>query len=187
MVTASALTAAGLALVGAFGGVLDSRPAPPTSGRERGSVRAALETEPASCAVTYRLRTDDGHRFTGALLIRNTGPNPVTGATLGFTMSGDQMVTGEGTGWSQDGSTVRVQAGSLAPGAVRELRFRGTYRAANPLPARFSLGQTACEPTVEGAAATGQVTAGQPAATPAGPPDAASADSGGHGKKPKNK
>jgi hypothetical protein len=99
------------------------------------------------------VNADDGQRFAGALTVRNTGTSPIPEATLGFTVPGDQVVTGDGSAWTQDGRTVRIRAGSLPPGAIRVLPFRGTYHGANPLPARFSLGETACESIVVGAAA----------------------------------
>jgi hypothetical protein len=132
--------------------VLDASPAVRTHARVAEPVRAALDAEPTTCQVTYQVRTDDGQRFAGALTVRNTGVNPIPESTLGFTVPGDQVVTGEGARWAQDGNAIRVRAGSLPPGAVQVLPFRGTYHGSNPLPARFSLGATACEPVVVGAA-----------------------------------
>jgi len=122
------------------------------------------------------VQTDDGQRFAGALTVRNTGARAIPESTLGFTVPGDQVVTGDGAQWAQDGNTIRVRAGSLPPGAVQVLPFRGTYHGTNPLPARFSLGATACDPVVVGAA-------GPPpdAAVPAAPPAPAQTE----GKKPR--
>src|SRR5207248_3378606 len=123
----------------------------PAHASTREPVRTALDADTASCQVTYQVKQDDGQRFAGALTVRNTGAVVIPESTLGFTVAGDQVVTGDG--WTRDGNAIRVPAGSLAPGATRVLPFLGGYHGTNPLPARFSLGETACEPVVVGAAA----------------------------------
>jgi eukaryotic-like serine/threonine-protein kinase len=164
LAAAGALTAAAVAVVAMFSGVFDAGPDDRTHPRIGEPIRAALDTEPASCQVTYQVKTDDGQRFAGALTVRNTGIRAIPESTLGFTVSGDQVVTGDGAEWAREGNTVHVRAGSLSPGAVQVLPFRGTYHGSNPLPARFSLGDTSCEPVVVGAAAA--ATGGAPPAVP---------------------
>jgi serine/threonine-protein kinase len=136
LISAGALTVVGLTLVTMLSGALDAGSGGRPNAGAREPVRAALDTEPASCQVTYQVNADDGQRFAGALTVRNTGTSPIPEATLGFTVPGDQVVTGDGSAWTQDGRTVRIRAGSLPPGAVR-----------------VSFGETACESIVVGAAA----------------------------------
>jgi hypothetical protein len=148
---AGILAVAGVALVTLFAGVFDDRSGAGAHASAREPVRTALDADSASCQVTYQVKQDDGQRFAGVLTVRNTGTAAIPESTLGFTVDSDQVLTGDG--WTRDGNTIRVPAGSLAPGATRVLPFSGTYHGTNPLPARFSLGETACEPIVVGAAA----------------------------------
>jgi serine/threonine-protein kinase len=116
----------------------------------RAEVRAATIPVPPPCQVTYRLLSDDGHRFTGDLTVLNTGAQPIADQSLTFTVPGDQRVTGRTSGWTQSGAAVRVDPGTLAPGARQVLPFQGTYTASNALPGSFSLGGLTCDPVVMG-------------------------------------
>jgi serine/threonine-protein kinase len=116
-------------------------------------VTAALAANPTGCQVTYRLRSDNGHAFSGDLTVRNTGANPIPGQTLIFTLPGNQQVTGGGA-WHQDGTAVRVATPALDPGAEQVLPFQGTYAGTNALPSAFSLGDTSCEPVMIGLTGT---------------------------------
>ncbi|OLB80023.1 MAG: hypothetical protein AUI14_08435 [Actinobacteria bacterium 13_2_20CM_2_71_6] len=134
--------------------------------------RAVLDAVPASCSVIYRVRSDDGRAFAGDLTVRNTGSDAIPDSTLIFTISGDQLVSGSGAPWTQDGTAVRVRAGPLAPGAQVVLPFQGTYHGTNALPGRFSLGDTECDPTLVGVSGAGALP------TPTGGPVAGGAPAG---------
>jgi serine/threonine-protein kinase len=154
LVTAGALALAGVVALAVLSGAANQ----PTVADFRQPDPAALVAEPA-CQVTYQLRSDDGQAFAGDLTLRNTGTRPLPGTTLVFLVHGDQQVTG--TGWTQDGTAVRVRAASLAPGAQQVLPFQGTYHGSNPMPAQFSLGETWCDPIIVGVvAAPGTPTGG---------------------------
>ena len=135
----------------------------------RAEMRAAVAPEPSRCQVIYRLISDDGHAFTGDLTVSNTGQQPITDGSVTFTVPGDQQVTGTTPGWTQNGAAVRVDPGTLAPGAVQVLPFEGTYTGTNALPASFSLSGLECHPVIVGVtgspAVPGDPTAqaGQPA------------------------
>jgi eukaryotic-like serine/threonine-protein kinase len=146
LATAGALAVAGAVMLAVLSGATNQT----TVADFRQPDRAALVAEPA-CQVTYQLRSDNGQAFAGDLTLRNTGTQPLPGTTLVFAVHADQRVTG--TGLTQDGTTVRVQATSLAPGAEQVLAFQGTYQGSNPMPAQFSLGDTRCEPIIVGVVA----------------------------------
>jgi serine/threonine-protein kinase len=131
-------------------------------------VWAGFSAAPA-CQITYQLHSDDGKAFTGDLTVRNTGDRSTPAATVAFTVHGGQQLTGTGAAWTQNGTSVRVRAASLAPGAQQVLPFHGTYLGNNPMPGAFALGGLTCEPLTIGLTAPPDPPA--PAVRPAAPED----------------
>src|SRR5207248_5601024 len=85
VLAAGVLAVAGLALITAVTGTPGTHSAPSAAWRSGSPVGAALNTEPVSCQVTYRVTTDDGQRFAGGLTVRNTGSAPIPPSTVGLT------------------------------------------------------------------------------------------------------
>ena len=112
-----------------------SRPAGPVSARP-------APTAPLTCDVLYRLQSDDGHVFAGALTVRNTGTRPLPASTLTFSFTGSQHIAGRS--FAQSGATVTVPTHTLAPGAIGDFVFTGQYDGLNAMPTGFMLGGTVC-------------------------------------------
>ena len=156
-----------------------------------------------SCAVTYRVGTDDGANFAGTLTLDGWRAAPQGGWTVSFELPADQTFTAAAPATStQSGSriVVRVPRPDAATGGVAgtesvSVSFSGTYRGANPMPSVFTAGGDRCTPVLIGpsvastgpstsdggtgtqvAARTGSGPGGGPAAGPGGGPAA------GHGK-----
>jgi eukaryotic-like serine/threonine-protein kinase len=127
-------------------------PAPPAS-----PAAASL-----ACQVVYRLHTDDGHRFTGALTVQNTSTVAAPASALTFALSGGQRIAG--LPFTQNGMTVTVPMGILRPGDTGSFPFAGSYQGINPMPTSFALGRTACQASTVGATVVTSTQAAVPAA-----------------------
>jgi tRNA A-37 threonylcarbamoyl transferase component Bud32 len=116
-----------------------------TSTRPTGRVAASARATPAApltCNVLYRLQSDDGHVFAGALTVRNTGTRPLPASTLTFSFTGSQHIAGRS--FAQSGTTVTVPTYTLAPGTTGDFVFTGQYDGLNAMPTGFMLGSTMC-------------------------------------------
>jgi hypothetical protein len=140
------LTTAACALLGlvAFGATAAFSPRPSRSdlAAPRGPA-AGSPAHPLTCRVEYRLRSDDGRRFTGAVTVRNTGAKAVPASTLTFAFTGGQRIAGRS--FTQRGTAVSVPTDALAPGAAGGFAFTGSYRGTNAMPTGFALGPTSCQ------------------------------------------
>ncbi|HEY6795858.1 MAG TPA: protein kinase, partial [Kineosporiaceae bacterium] len=153
-----------------------SRPAPALAG-DRRPATSAESTAPAAgspCGVVYLLHTDDGHRFSGVLTVRNTGPHAVSPATLTFAFPAGQKVTGASL--RQDGAEVSIFIGTLPPGGAGRFTFSGRYDGLNAMPAAFRLDRTPCTAQAVGVVSppvrpdTARTSAPNPRANPATSP-----------------
>ena len=102
---------------------------------------------PVSCQVRYQIRQATGRRFTAAITVTNTGPEPLSDWRLGFTLPGDQrLASGSAGGWRQSGREVTgVPAAPLGPGASTELTLVGTNRGLdNQPPTAFDVNGYPC-------------------------------------------
>ncbi|MCP2329021.1 serine/threonine-protein kinase [Hamadaea flava] len=115
---------------------------------------------PPACQVTYQVLGDTGERFTAAVTVTNTGPDPVRDWRLTFQLPGRQQVDEAlAQWWEQDGTTVssRVQTQALAAGGTAKLSVTGRYTGGNQLPVAFTLRDAdavaSCVPTVLGVVA----------------------------------
>ncbi len=118
-------------------------------------VSTGLVTVPAgpahaatACGVEYRKTWDNGAAFGAAITIRNLGDR-LSGWSLTYTWAGGQRVTnGWSATWTQSGAEVTARNaswnGDLADGGSVSIGFNGSYAAANPDPADFSINGTAC-------------------------------------------
>ncbi|HEY2674454.1 MAG TPA: serine/threonine-protein kinase [Rugosimonospora sp.] len=168
-------------------------------------VAAATGAEASSCAVTYRVGSDNGATFTGTLTLRTPQSPPPGGWTLSFDLPADQTFQVAAPAASiQNGEHVLVRVAS--PGASGGdgsvvVPFTGSYRGTNPLPAAFVASGHSCTPLLLGpdgvpsAAAVPSTPDGQAAAgydgdrqqSNPGPPGQKPAPPGhepGHGGKP---
>ncbi|GIH17856.1 serine/threonine-protein kinase [Rugosimonospora africana] len=107
-----------------------------------------------TCAVTYRVGTDDGASFTGTLTLRvPQSPPPAGGWTLSFDLPATQTFQATAPAAStQDGDHVVVRvanAGATGAGPV-VVPFTGSYQGTNPLPATFVASGHTCTPLLLG-------------------------------------
>ena len=96
-----------------------------------------------SCEATYRVTDQWGDGFNGAVTVRNSGDQAITGWTVTFTFPGNQRVTNGWAGvWSQTGAAVTVRNadwnGALAPAASTTAGFNGSYSGTNTAPATLT-------------------------------------------------
>ncbi|WP_306215935.1 endo-1,4-beta-xylanase [Actinoplanes sp. RD1] len=107
------------------------------------------EPAPAGCRVSYSVASQWNSGFTAAITITNTGSTAWSGWDLGFSFAAGQTVS---QAWNatatQTGTTVALRNASynatVAPGGSVSLGFNGTHTGANPAPAAFTVGGTAC-------------------------------------------
>jgi Cellulose binding domain len=102
----------------------------------------------AACEVAYSV-DDWGGGFTGTATVTNTGPDALTGWTLGFTWPGTQQITnGWSATWTQTGTRVTAAGPAwnptLQPGAATTIGFNATYTGTNTPPAAFTLNGSTC-------------------------------------------
>jgi hypothetical protein len=110
----------------------------------------------SSCAVTYDVTGGWGSGFVASMSVVNTGPNPITGWTLAFTLPASTESISDST-WNATFATngqnviVTPTAGNatLAPGGANSASFGfvGNQTGANPPPAAFTLNGTVCTST----------------------------------------
>ena len=110
----------------------------------------------STCAVTYDLGGGWGSGFVANISVTNTGPNPITGWTLAFTLPADTE-TVSGSTWNAtfatDGQHVVVTPVSwnaeLAANGGNSVSFGfvGNQTGANPAPTSFTLNGTVCATT----------------------------------------
>lgn len=133
---------------------------------------------PLACTATYWVRTDNGSRFTGELMLANSGQTAINGEwSLTFAFAGGQRVerlggqrapktmaatatataTPRPASWTQDGATVTVRPWLADPKAVNldpqhqvSLPFEGSYKGSNSMPGGFSVNGTACQAVLLG-------------------------------------
>ncbi|MEV4134909.1 cellulase family glycosylhydrolase [Dactylosporangium sp. NPDC049742] len=112
-------------------------------------VLPAVNASAASgCRVAYTVNQWPGG-FTGNITITNLG-DAVNGWTLGFAFpdAGQKVGQGWSATFSQSGTAVTARSldynGSLATGASTSIGFNGTWTAANPTPATFTLNGVTC-------------------------------------------
>jgi serine/threonine-protein kinase len=132
------------------------------------------------CEVRYHVEGVAAGRFRTTIAVRNAGEVDVRPWRLEFSFPGQQRVVRSWRGdWRQDGRTVRVTGGALAPGATVTAGFEGAYRGANPFPVEFRLNDVACQPVLVAA------DQGERVAAPPPPPGKGSGKPGkkGEGKK----
>jgi glucuronoarabinoxylan endo-1,4-beta-xylanase len=87
--------------------------------------------------------------FTAAIHLVNTGPAPVDGWSLAFTLPAGQSITG---GWNATYSPASGQVtatnlsynGTLAPGAATDIGFQATHTGNTAKPAAFTLNGAPC-------------------------------------------
>ncbi|NUR00655.1 MAG: cellulose-binding protein [Streptomyces sp.] len=106
------------------------------------------DTSTGACKVTYTAG-DWGSGLTATIGVTNTGTDPVSDWTLGFTWPGNQQITnGWSAAWTQTGS--QVTAAGLAwnrviqPGATLTVGFNASYTGADPPPTAFTLNGQSC-------------------------------------------
>jgi hypothetical protein len=110
----------------------------------------------STCAVTYDIGGGWGSGFVANINVTNTGPNPITGWTVGFTFPADtESVSGStwNATFASDGQHVTVTPVSwnanLAANGGNSVSFGfiGNQTGANPPPASFTLNGTVCTTT----------------------------------------
>ncbi|WP_245665773.1 cellulose binding domain-containing protein [Actinoplanes subtropicus] len=110
----------------------------------------------STCAVTYDLSAGWGSGFVASISVTNTGPDPITGWTLAFTLPATtESVSGStwNATFATDGQHVTVtpagyNATLAANGAnTASFGFVGNQTGANPPPASFTLNGTVCTTT----------------------------------------
>jgi serine/threonine-protein kinase len=121
---------------------------------------AAPAVAAPSCAVTYRVGTDDGAIFSGTLTLDDWRAAPRDGWTVSFDLPADQTFVADAPATStQSGSRVTVRlpqpdpAGGMPGSAAVTVSFTGTYRSANPMPSAFMAGNNRCTPVLIGPSA----------------------------------
>lgn len=110
----------------------------------------------STCAVTYDLASGWGSGFVASISVTNTGPDPIIGWTLAFTLPADTESV-SGSTWNATfataGPNVIVTPASYnttlaAHGAnTASFGFVGNQTGANPSPASFTLNGTVCTTT----------------------------------------
>jgi serine/threonine-protein kinase len=100
------------------------------------------------CQVAYDVTEQTATGFGARLAVTNGGERALNGWKLRFSFSGDQRVlAGDGYLVAQNGRQVVIRpvgAASLQPDATVRLLVQGSYRAANPAPADFTLDGRSC-------------------------------------------
>jgi eukaryotic-like serine/threonine-protein kinase len=119
---------------------LGSRSDPPTA---QAMAKPQATAAPLQCTVRYAIRSALNGRFSTAVTILNTGTVPAANWQLSFTLPDGQKLV-RGTGWRQDGQSLRVNGSGLAAGASTSSGFDATYRGASTLPSQFRLNETVC-------------------------------------------
>ena len=145
----------------------------------------AAQPVPA-CDVTYRLASDDGHRFVADITASHHIDALPAGWQLTVRLPGAQPVTIDPRdGWARDGDTVTsaAQAG-LSRGAAAQFRLAGEHGEAIPIPSVFMVGQDRCEATLLGGSprAIASNPAPPPAARAPAAPKPPKKNKGGPGK-----
>jgi glucose/arabinose dehydrogenase len=105
-------------------------------------------TPPAACRVAYDTQVW-GTGFRATVKVTNTGTEPVSGWTVGWTFAGPQRI---GSSWNasvtQSGAATSARNtawnGTIAPGATVEFGFIGTPGGPQPAPAAFTLNGNTC-------------------------------------------
>jgi hypothetical protein len=154
----------------------------------------AAQPVPA-CDVTYRLASDDGHRFVADITASHHTDALPAGWQLTIRLPVAQPVTIDAhDGWARDGDTVTSTAqAALDRGAAAQFRLVGEHGTAIPIPSVFMVGEDRCDATLLGASAQPPAAKqGSDGATPkpapgGAAPKPAKADhsgpgKGGHGK-----
>jgi serine/threonine protein kinase len=123
-----------------------------------------------TCEVRYQSRGDSNGSFTADLALTNIGAQSVSPWVLSFTLPGDQtLVSASGAGWSQSGRTVTLHDDGLdarlAPHAAKTVTLTGTYQAADPPPAAFTINGVPCAFLVSGATSPPQSASSSQSAT----------------------
>ncbi|BCB91611.1 PQQ-dependent sugar dehydrogenase [Phytohabitans suffuscus] len=103
---------------------------------------------PAACRVTYQTQVW-GTGFQGTVQVTNTGTQPISGWTAGWTFPGTQRI---GSAWNatvtQTGAAVSARNAdwnaTIAPGATVEFGFLGTPGGTQPPPTAFTLNGNPC-------------------------------------------
>ena len=107
------------------------------------------EPPPAgACRVAYT-PTSWQNGFTVDVRVTNTGSNPVSGWTLGWTFPGNQRITGEwNADLNQNGAAVTAQNvshnGTIPPNGSQSFGFQGTHSGTNASPTGFTLNGVTC-------------------------------------------
>jgi hypothetical protein len=136
-----------LGAVAAWGG---STGRPPERVSAMGTLPAPAQAASLpECRVRYEVERDWRTGFTAMVTVTNSGSSDIDGATLHFRFPGGQRIV-TGDRWKQQGRDVTA-ALSLSSGRSVRLPFTARYRAENPLPLSFTLGEVPCDATVTGA------------------------------------
>ncbi|MFC6017941.1 PQQ-dependent sugar dehydrogenase [Plantactinospora solaniradicis] len=104
---------------------------------------------PAACRVSYRVDQQWGTGFNATVTVTNTGTQPVSGWTVGWTFPAAQRA---GTFWNasgtQQGAVVTARNatwnGNIPPGATVQFSFLASNTGPNPAPTAFTLNGNAC-------------------------------------------
>jgi hypothetical protein len=135
----------------------------------------ALTPVPAAtlqCTVRYAIRNALNGRFSAAVTVLNTGTVAAGKWRLTFALpAGQELVSG--TGWQQDGQSIRFAGTDLSVGSSASTGFDATYRDIAAMPAQFRVNDTVC--------ATELSVAGQTAGPTTGARTVVQDDNGGKG------
>ncbi|MDW5329729.1 PQQ-dependent sugar dehydrogenase [Plantactinospora sp. KLBMP9567] len=104
---------------------------------------------PAACRIGYRVDQQWGTGFNATVTVTNTGTQPVSGWTVGWTFPAAQRA---GTFWnasgSQSGAVVTARNtnwnGNIAPGGTVQFSFLASNTGPNPAPTAFTLNGNTC-------------------------------------------
>jgi hypothetical protein len=138
-----------LTVASSTGGPTSPPTAPPTTAPTSAPPTSAPTSAPAgACRVGYAMSTWS-NGFTAAIHLVNTGPAPVDGWSLAFTLPAGQSITG---GWNATYSPASGQVtatnlsynGTLAPGAATDIGFQATHTGNTAKPAAFTLNGAPC-------------------------------------------
>ena len=109
----------------------------------------------STCAVTYDVTQGWGNGYVANIAITDTGPNPINGWTLAFTLPGHDRVVQLRLERQLDRERANVQVTNLSwngmlaanGGNSADIGFVGANNGAYPSPAAFTLNGTVCTTT----------------------------------------